>query len=153
MSGRLLLFSPVCPHLTFFSPCAPLSFFSHDRTTSVVSLSFSWMLAQLLLSLYCVHFRLYPSLSLRTSISASSSHLLLVVLLCPLVVAHVCTMQQSWSDKSFENISLQFHWHSVTQHTTASLPVTPCYTDSFRLCVIYVAVPPVSPTLQPKYLK
>ena len=34
----LFFFSPVSPHLTFFSLCAPLSFSSHGRTTSVVFL-------------------------------------------------------------------------------------------------------------------
>ena len=39
--ASLFFFSLVCLHLAFFSPCAPLSFSSHGRTTSVVFLSFS----------------------------------------------------------------------------------------------------------------
>ena len=41
------------------------------------------------------------------------------------------TIQHSWSDHSFVNLPLQFHWHPpVTQHSTASLPVSPCCTHS-----------------------
>ena len=50
---------------------------------------------------------------------------------CPLVVAQVFAIQQSWFDHSFVNFPLQFHWHPpVTQHSTASLPVSPCCTHS-----------------------
>ena len=65
---------------------------------------------------------------------------------CPVL----CTIQQSWSDHIFENLPLQLHWHPpVTQHSTASLPVSP----SCTLCEIYVVMPPVSSTLAPIYLK
>ena len=99
--GSFFFFSLVCPHLAFFSLCAPVSFCSHGRTTTVVVLSFSWTLVPLLLffwdfllflSLYCVHFGYHPFLSLRTSISAASSHLILVALivlsLLPMSVHH-----------------------------------------------------------------
>ena len=38
--SALFLFSLECPHIAFFSLCAPVSFSSHGRTTSVVFLNF-----------------------------------------------------------------------------------------------------------------
>ena len=48
----------------------------------------------------------------------------------------LCAIQQSWSDHKCVNLSLHFNWHPpVTQHSTASLPVSPCCTHSLRnLC-------------------
>ncbi len=44
--AALFFFSLVCPHLAFFSLCAPLSFSSHGRTTSVVLCNFLGRLCQ-----------------------------------------------------------------------------------------------------------
>ena len=67
---------------------------------------------------------------------------------CPRAVAQV-SIQQSWSDHSCVN--LQLHCHPpVTQHSTASLPVPHA---ALTLCDISVNMPPVSSTLEPRYLK
>ena len=80
----LFFFSPVCPHLTFFSLCAPLSFSSHVPLQSFFCnflgrLHHSCCPSNVFISDTMIFS--YPSLSPDTSISASSSHLLLVVLL------------------------------------------------------------------------
>ena len=120
----------------------------HFRRFSVIS----WPLAPLLLSLYCVHFGYYPSLSLRTSISASSSRLLLVVLLVisllPRSLHHTtelvpqfCIPSPSASmapscHTTLDRISSRFHKHGA-----------------LTLCEMYVGMPPVSSLLEPRYLQ
>ena len=56
--------------------------------------------------------------------------------LSPRCCPGLCTIYQSWSDHSFVTFPLQFHWHPpVTQHSTASLPVSPCCTHSlYNFC-------------------
>ena len=85
-----------------------------------------------------------------------SQHPHLIYLLLCFLSSRCCpclrTIQQSWSNHSFVNLSLQLHWHPpVTQHSTASLFQFPH--AALTLCEIYVAMPPVSSTLAPRYLK
>ena len=88
-------------------------------TTLVVPLMCSFRIVSLLVT---------PHIHLSISFTSSRAY-------CPLIVPPgLCTIQQSWSDHSFVNLSLQFHWHPpVALHTTAYLPVYICCTHS--LCI------------------
>ena len=133
--AALFFFSLVCPHLAFLSLCAPLSFSS--RGYRPLQLFFCNFLG-------CLHHFCYPASSLNVFISdlippcdsAHPSRLLHLIyflscFLSPRCCPGLCTIQQSWSDHSFVYFSLQVHWHPpVTQHSTASLPVSPCCTHS-----------------------
>ena len=87
--AALFLFSLVCPHLAFFSLCAPLSFSSHGRTTSVVfSVIFLEPCTTLVVPLMS-SFRIFsplvtPHIHLSIPISFTASRAS-----CPLVVAQV----------------------------------------------------------------
>ena len=58
-----------------------------------------------------------PHIHLSILISFTSSRAY-----CPLVVAQVSALYNSWSDHSFVNVSLQFHWHPrhMTLHCISS---------------------------------
>ena len=87
--AALFFFSLVCLHLALFSLCAPFSFSSHGRTTSVVFfLIFFDACTTLAVPLMC-SFRILsllvtPHIHLSILISFTSSHAY-----CPLVVAQV----------------------------------------------------------------
>ena len=112
---------------------------------------FRWHLDHSGLFLECVHFGYDPSLSHRTSISASSSHLLLIVRLVlsllPRSLHHTTELVWPQLCKLFPSVSM-----ASSSHTTLH-----CISSSFSmlhsLCVISVAMSPVSSTLEPRYLK
>ena len=94
---------------------------------------------------------LQESLSLRTSISASSSNLLLVVLLVPsLLPRSLHHTTESWSDqfcKPSPSVSLTSFCHTTLHYISSNFSML------HLLCVISVAIPPVSSTLEPRYLQ
>ena len=150
--AAFFLFSLVCPHLAVFSLCIPLSFSSY--------------MAIPLQSFFCnflgrLHHSCCPSNVFISDLfppchsTHPSQHPHLIYFqscfLSPRCCPGICTIQQSWSDHSFVNLSLQCHRHPpVIQHSTASLPVSHA---ALTLCVISVVMPPVSSTLAPSYLK
>ena len=108
--GLAVLFclSLLCPHLAFFSLCAPLSLSSHGRRLPL-QLFFCNFLGRLHHS--CCPFNVFISDLTTHCHSAHPSqhpHLNSSHASCPFVVAHAgfCTIQQSWSDHSFVNLSL-----------------------------------------------
>ena len=59
----------------------------------------------------------------------------------------LCTIQQSWSDHSFVNFPLSFTGILLSHNTPLHLFQFPH--AALTLCVIYVAMPPVSSKLEP----
>ena len=103
------------------------------------------------LFLECVHFGYDPSLSHCTSISASLPPLLLVVLLVlsllPRSLHHTTELVWPQFCKPFPSVSLASSCHTTLHCISSSFSIL------HSLCVISVAMPPVSSTLEPRYLK
>ena len=113
-------------HVSYFFlhglPCCYLRHFSAIFLVAWVTLA---------VPLMCVRFGSYPSLSLRTSISASSSSFTSSRASCPLVVAQVSAPYNRAGLATV--LSQRFNWHPpVAQHSTASLPVPQCFTGIFH---------------------
>ena len=113
-----LLFSGMC-HLAFVSLCGPLSFSSHGRTTPVV---FPVICLDACDTHSCCLSNVFISNLIPPCHSTHPSHHLhLIYFLSRFLSSRccpgLCTIQQSWPDHSFLNLSLRFHWHPpVTQH-------------------------------------
>ena len=104
--SALFFFSLVCPHLAFFSLCAPLSFSSHGRTLHSFYCNFVDACTTLVVPIMCsfrnVSLLVTPHIHLSILISFTSSRAY-----CPITGPGLCTIQQSWPDHSFVNFSLR----------------------------------------------
>ena len=131
----LFFFSLVHPHrssilLTMCSSFILLTWPYHFSRFSIIFLD---ACTTLMCSFRILSLLATPHIHLSILISFTSSRAS-----CPLVVAQVSAPNNradltTVSDHSFVNLPLQLHWHPpVKQHSTASLPVSPCCTQSLR---------------------
>ena len=120
----VLFLSLVCPHLAFLL-CAPLSFSSHGFRPLQSFLGNFLGCSHHSCPSNCVHFWSYPSLSLHTSMSASSSHLLLVVHIVPSLLPRSLhhTTELAWPQFCilFPSVSLASSCHTTLHCISSSL--------------------------------
>ena len=104
----LFFFSLVCPHLAFF----------FTKSSSFIVLTWPYHISRFLY----FYWTLAPLIVTRDiHLSILISFTSIVVLISSRCCPGLCAIHQSWSDHSFVNLSIQFHWHPpVPQQSTAS---------------------------------